>query len=175
MATLFFVGGLAILSGCGGGGGGGNATEGNPASVTISISPQKIDSGDRVNAVVRLRDIQVFDFNGIIIKVLFPSSLDYVDDSAALELPESTNFRFSPTTENADESDFLLFYVDTDDIDPNDRRADISFLLEGTARLAKSTVSVDVDAADEDNRDSFDATSPQFTALSSTTIEVIDS
>ncbi|MCB0328607.1 MAG: hypothetical protein KDD70_03055 [Bdellovibrionales bacterium] len=164
----------ALLTGCGGGGGG-SATEGNPAAVTIEISPRRIDSGDRVTATVRLRDIRVFDFNGLIIKVLYPSALDYVANSATLLLPEETDFTFAPTEENADESDYLLFYLDTADVDQSNRIADITFLLEGTGTLAESKVSVDVDAADSDDRDSFDTSSPKFTALSSTSVQVVDS
>ncbi|MCI5065139.1 hypothetical protein MRY87_05410 [bacterium] len=175
ISSLFlFLSFISVLPSCGGGGGG-SADDGNPASVTIQVSPRKIDSGDRVTLSIHLREIRATDFNGLIVKVLTPSTLGYIEDSATLELPESTDFTFAPRIVLADEAKYFLFYIDTALVELNNPQAEITFLLEGRRRLEESTISVDVDVTDSDDRDTFRTRNPQFTPLSTATIEVIDS
>ena len=162
---------ISLLS-CGGGGGGPSASAGNPAAALIRVEPRKIDSGDRALVTIELRDIRIFESNGMIIKTLIPPSLDFLSNTSILSLKDQSDIEIAPLTFVNNEEQYILFYLDMDSIPSNRREADITFLLEGTVVISPSTVAVDVDVADRDDRQTFSLNNPRFTALSSTTIEV---
>lgn len=158
--------------GCGGGGGGPSASAGNPAAALIRVEPRKIDSGDRALVTIELRDIRISESNGMIIKTLIPPSLDFLTNTSILSIREQSDVVINPLTFANSEEQYILFYLDMGSIPSNRREADITFLLEGTVVISPSTVAVDVDVADRDDRQTFSLNNPRFTALSSTTIEV---
>jgi hypothetical protein len=158
--------------GCGGGGGGPSASAGNPAAALIRVEPRKIDSGDRALVTVELRDIRIFESNGMIIKTRIPPSLDFLTNTSILSIQEESDIVIAPLTFANNEEQYILFYIDMASIPSNRREADITFLLEGTVVISPSTVAVDVDVADRDDRQTFSISNPRFTALSSTTVEV---
>jgi len=166
---IFF---LFMLIGCGGGGGGPSASAGNPAAASIQVSPRTIDSGDRSLVTVELRDIQVEDSNGMIIKLVIPDSLDFLTTTPLFSRRDLDDVLIDARTFNGSNVQYILFYVDMASIPISRREAEISFLVEGTELLSPSTVAVDVDVADVDDRQTFSVNNPRFTALSSTTIEV---
>jgi len=161
-----------MLIGCGGGGGGPSASAGNPAAASIQVSPRTIDSGDRSLVTVELRDIQVEDSNGMIIKLVIPDSLDFLTTTPLFSRRDLDDVLIDARTFNGSNVQYILFYVDMASIPISRREAEISFLVEGTELLSPSTVAVDVDVTDVDDRQTFSVNNPRFTALSSTTIEV---
>lgn len=162
----------STVIGCGGGGGGPSASAGNPAAALIQVEPRKIDSGDRALVTIELRDIRISESNGMIIKTLIPPSLDFLTNTSILSIREQSDVVINPLTFANSEEQYILFYLDMGSIPSNRREADITFLLEGTVVISPSTVAVDVDVADRDDRQTFSLNNPRFTALSSTTIEV---
>ncbi len=173
--TIFTISILLTFTGCGlgGGGGGGGASEGNPAAVSLTVSPKKIDSGDRMTVTLSLNDIKRNEAPGIIVKILHPSALRYVSESAVFSSSEDLIEDYSPTSAQADESAYLLFFIDTSDIPENNRSAVIQFLLRGRGEVERGVIAVDLDIVNHDNRGVFEPTDPLFTSLVSTEIDIV--
>lgn len=167
LAIVFF------LTCCGGGGGGG-APEGSPSAVSISLNPDRIDSGDRLTVRVQLTDIRASEVNGIVIKLRYPTGLDVIESSSLTSVSGDESVPIDPEGFRGDPNDFLLFFLDTARVDLNNRQAWIEFDLEGTEAIENGRVGVDVDAADADNRESFDINDPRFSAVSERVLNVTE-
>jgi hypothetical protein len=156
------------LSSCGGGGGGGG--EGDfvgAARVSISSSPQEIDSGDRTQVSIRLSDVHE---NGIAVKIRFPSGLRYVPSSSFLMIGER-ELDVSPTINSTDDEEdltYLIFYLSQGQFrrssqEYNGESGLLTVQLEGRKTVIDGEIEVDPDVDDpaEDNSIEFDLTSPE--------------
>lgn len=172
LSALFLTILCLTIASCGGGGGGGG-NEGNPAKIRVDVSPRKIDSGDRVTVTLEISDVDR-DLVGLLIKVLYPSGLSYIEDTTYFSpVGSDEEFQYERiVTASADEATYYLLYVVTNTFVLSDR-IEISFVLEGTGEVENGRISVDVDSADEDLRTSFDPTNPQFTSVAETSVEVL--
>lgn len=169
---------LMALPGCGmgGGGGGGGATDGNPASVSLNVSPGRIDSGDRTRVSIVIRDFIPEQNDGVIVKIRFPSGLSYVARSAISYRNDDKNG--VPVTANlwpADEANYLVIFWQIPSETAKARR-EISLLLEGSYEVENGVIEVDLDREDSliPNDQEFDVENPQFTPLAAAGIEVVN-
>lgn len=164
-SVVIFLSTLCLA--CGGGGGDGTI---DPAQVSIKVTPDVIDSGERT----RIR-LELYDFSDtkVIVKVRFPSGLDFVADSAAY-LVDNQDVEIEPNVEGVgDSQDYLVFFVNTEELnDPEDLQ--LLFQLRGVEDVAPSEIEVDIDLDDEAiaNDVEFTVETPQFDIQESAYIQV---
>jgi hypothetical protein len=79
LASLALSSLLALFVSCGGGGGGG---ESGVAEISLEVTPNEIDSGDRMNVRVDLSNVQV---PGVAVKFRVPTELRYIRGTAFLQ------------------------------------------------------------------------------------------
>lgn len=148
-----------------------SAPEG-PAEVSLSVSPEKFDSGDRtiVKAVLKK-----FKRDAVIAKFRFPTALKYVGESSALIIG-GVMFDVNPTDRiTVDSVVYMIYFLDRAELGSKDiGRIEVVFELEGRSSITDGIVAVDIDVDDEGTRNSreFDPTDPKFDAQSQVTIQV---
>ena len=141
------------------------------AKVEISVSPDRIDSGDRLRVEIRIESVHE---DGIIVKVNFPEALEYVRDSAELEVL-GEEIDFSPLVNAIGEDGvFLVFFIPFDDIFDAFADGTLSFELEALEEIKDAEIAVDADVDDPliPNQNEFDIDSPEFGAEDSEIINV---
>jgi len=163
---------MPLLNGCGGGGGGGGEDFIGAAQLRMSISPHRIDTGDR--AELRI-DISRVHKNGISLKIRFPKELDYVPASSSLNIDDSEN-DITPAVNQLKGSDvYLVYYISYDDIGDN-TTGTLRLELEGKRELKDGAVEVDADVDDPaiDNATEFNIDKPEFGAEQEVSIQVTE-
>lgn len=183
VAKLFSVAALGYVASsmlaCGGGGGSSDAFVG-AATVSIDLTPSRIDSGDRTQVTTYVGDVHR---NGIALKYRFPEGLIYVPDSALLEISEK-KVSLSPTVnvfDSKENTNYLVFYLPqtlfrTAGEEYNGASGKIMLQLEGRAVVRDGEVEVDADVDDplEDNSSEFSIDNPEFSAEDSASITVTE-
>ena len=177
---------LSVLPGCGGGGGGGDDGEEelNAADVSISVSPDSIDAGDRVRVRTSVSNVNA---DGVLLKFRYPAGLAFVAGSASVAVEgresavapqfqatttESQSLRASATPTPTPASvryTYLVFILGRDLFtrpgEPYSGEAGtVSFLLEGVGLVEDAAIGVDPDLNDPAIPDyaKFDADTPMF-------------
>ena len=168
------------ISGCGGGGGGGGDAFVGAATISIELTPSRIDSGDRTLVTTYVGDVHK---NGIALKYRFPEGLIYVPDSASLEVDDKKTSL--PPTNNVfvskENSNYLVFYLSqslfrTQGEEYNGGVGKVTLQLEGRAVVRDGEVEIDADVDDplEDNSAEFSTENPEFSAEDSAGIQVVE-
>jgi hypothetical protein len=169
--------GLTTLTACGGGGGGDEFV--GAATVTLSVQPSQIDSGDRAQVETTLGQVHE---NGLAVKFRFPTGLRYVSSSAFLQVNDK-NYDITPTfnaVSNEDDANYLLFYLpqklfQTGNDAYNGEQGTLLFQLVGRSEVDEGLVEVDPDVDDPqvDNSVEFDLANPEFVAEDEAPISVV--
>lgn len=159
---------VGLTTGCGGGGGG--SFEG-AALVNIDASPNRIDSGDRMDVTVRFDEVNE---NGIILKLRYPTALSYISNTSTIEINGAS--RTVNPAFNAAASDgfaYLVFFLPAGVFGDTDNGV-FTVSLRGVAAVADSAVEVDPDIYDPgaSNASQFSLTDPLFSAEDSIKVTV---
>lgn len=159
--TLAVLAVAPFLSSCGGGGGGGDSFIG-AARVSINVSPSTIDTGDRMEVVVRITDVHP---NGILLKFRYPSGLSYVPNSALLLVNDEEVDIGPQKNQTKDNSSYLVYFLSQAQFD-EDYRGEVVFQLAGVKSFSEGEVEVDADVNDPliNDDDEFVLDSPEFGA-----------
>ena len=162
---IFCVLGLS----CGGGGGGGGFI--GAAIVSLSTSPNSIDTGDRSQVKTEISEVHE---NGIILKFRYPTGLTYVSDSSFLVVG-STRIDVGPSVNRGDGTHIYLVYFFDADIFRSGRAGTFTFELEARSEVTDGSVEVDPDVDDPEinNDNEFDLDNPEFRSESDSFIEVL--
>lgn len=158
------------LPACGGGGGGGGGDFVGAANASVSVSPEQIDTADRMLVRVDVSDVNE---SGIALKIKFPVGLVYVPSSSSL-LVDGKPLDISPDVYVAENnSRFLVFYLAEPSFGEN-KAGRVEFFLEGATRVLEGTLEVDADVDDPltDNSVEFDPKNPDFAAEDSVQVRV---
>ena len=156
--TISFI---LICVSCGGGGGGGGTS--GAAFIRINAEPRVIDSGDRITITIDVSDIHE---SGILLKIRFPTALEYVPGTAFITPDGGDDYDATPNNSaTSGNNSFLVFFLTKDDFDSRDR-GEVTFELAGNEPLADGTVEIDADVNDEAVPDEleFDVEAPEFAA-----------
>ena len=148
----------------------GDSSEGDPAQISLTVSPTIIDSGDRMDVYVTVSDLTQDD---IAVKVRFPKQLSYVYDSSSLTINE-TIYDASPLSDDTDSTyRYLVYYFNREDFEPQGEGV-LYFSLDGESDVASGTIGIDSDFDDSqvDDRYEFDVANPQFDAQAEIQIRV---
>lgn len=170
LILLALIGLISLLSGCGGGGGGDGFI--GAAQVSISATPNRIDTGDRTQLRISISEVHE---NGIALKIHHPDGLTYVRDSATL-IVEGADIDTGPLNNVSSETGvFLVFYFTQSIFGKNDR-GELLLELEATGEVSDGSIEVDADVDDPliDNENEFSVETPEFQGEVSASIEVID-
>jgi hypothetical protein len=165
LSVVIFLSTLCLA--CGGGGGDGTI---EPAQVSIQVTPDVLDSGERTRIRLKLYD---FSDTKVIVKVRFPAGLDFVADSAAYFV-DNQDVEIDPGAEAAgDDQDYLVFFVNTEELN-NPDNLELLFQLRGVDDVLPSEIEVDIDLDDEAiaNDVEFTVETPQFDIQESAYIQV---
>lgn len=161
------------MFGCGGGGGGSGQNPGSPAYVSLEVRPDRIDTGDRSTFYIRLDSIRQEGVPALLVKVLHPSGLSFVGEKGFLSIPGYEDTEILPITADADEVAYVVFFITAPSF-RGSSNAEISFVMQGNYAVSNGEVSVDVDVTETDVRPLFKVGRPQFIALASTSITVLE-
>ena len=165
------------LSSCGGGGGSDDSFVG-AASVSISLQPSEIDSGDRIELSAELSSVHE---NGIALKFRYPEGLKYVASSAFL-LIETKEIDLTPTVNQSstDNEIYLVFYIPQSSFRRGGKPYEgesgtVVLQLEGIDAISDGLVEVDpdVDDPDQPNATEFSIDSPEFDAQDKAYVTVV--
>lgn len=152
------------------------------AEVSITASPKKIDVQDRTMVRLSLADV---NRNGIVVKIRFPSRLEYVAGTSYLKVDQEDR-DVNPDVSVQDGSKrYLVFFFprsyfgdvpDSEDEDEGSERGELRLELVGRERLSNGSIEVDVDVDDPtiDNSVEFSLDNTAFQAESDASIEVED-
>jgi hypothetical protein len=173
-ASLFFIitttSLAASLMGCGGGGGDDSTDFSGAATVSLSLTPSELDSGDRTLVSADVGDVHG---NGIALKFRYPDGLVYVPKSSVLILDED-EIKISPKV-NVGSTDggntYLVYYLPQKLF----RRAKeiysgepgtVQFQLVGKSAVTEGLIEVDADVDDTNvaNETEFSVATPEFLA-----------
>lgn len=163
---------LALMASCGGGGGGGGDEFIGAAEVNINASPNEIDTGDRTQLSIRIRQVHE---NGIALKVRYPVGLTYVPASAVLSV-DGIELDATPTVNTTvDTAVYLVFYF-SQSVFGDEIEGTLSLQLEGAGEITDGQIEVDPDVDDPDkpNSSEFDSAAPEFGAEDMVDIKVVD-
>lgn len=185
LSVILLISTLAFMStsllGCGGGGGGGDNSFSGAASVSVDLTPSKIDSGDETRVQIWVGDVHP---NGIALKVRYPVGLTFVVNSALLTIGDKTSRikpRFDVVTSDK-RSTYLVFFLPQRLFLPpkGDYQGEaglVELRLRGLLRVRGGLVEVDADVNNTRIPDEveFDINSPNFTPADQRSIEVVGS
>lgn len=154
---------------CGGGGGGGGG-ENNPAEAKVKVSPNRIDTGDRMRPTIDISNAREAAFA---VKIRIPVGLEYVLKTASVKTGDNTAAKSPTDNEATTEFVYLVFYFTTADFIERDR-LELSFELVGKVAVEDGKIEVDVDLDDPavKNSSEFDPEAPLFTAQADAGIKV---
>lgn len=171
---------LAYASGCGGGGGSDGNSFGGAAQISLSNSPNTIDTADRTQVTVNIKNVIE---TGIVLKIRYPVELAYSVNTARLKLDsEDVYTAVTPAfTGTNGRYKYIVFlfprsvfgsYSATDQT-PSET-ANLSLQLEGKERLKNGVIQADADVKDPTITDSnqFDIAEPKFEASTEASIAV---
>lgn len=179
LLSIFLATSLAVpLVGCGGGGGDDSTDFSGAATVSMSLTPSQLDSGDRALVSVDVGDVHP---NGIALKFRYPDGLSYVPKSSVL-IVDGDDIKISPRVNVASTdggSTYLVYYLPQKLF----RRAKeiysgepgtVQFQLVGKSAVTDGLVEVDadVDDANVDDNIEFNVATPEFLAEDQQTISV---
>jgi hypothetical protein len=166
--------------GCGGGGGGDSTDFSGAATVSLSLTPSVLDSGDRTQITVEVGDVHP---NGIALKLRYPTGLAYVPKSATLLVGEKET-DIAPrnvVTSTDGGSVYLVFYLPQKLFKRakeiySGEPGTVQLQLVGKSSVKDGLVEVDADVDDPTVNDNieFNVATPEFLAedQQSITVEV---
>ena len=157
-----------FISACGGGGGDGEQT--GAAKVFIEVNPSLIDTGDRTLVKTRIESLHK---DGILLKFFYPEGLDYVLDSATLEI-NGKEVSVFPAFNGLDERGiYLVFFLGEEEFGSKTQGI-LRFELEASDSVNDGEVSVDADVDDRliSNDEEFDVNNPEFEPEDGAAIDV---
>ncbi|MCB0319564.1 MAG: hypothetical protein KDD60_01480 [Bdellovibrionales bacterium] len=182
LVRLFRVRGFAVrvalvcfafssLPACGGGGGGDDGFAGS-GRIGVSVEPGNIDVGDRT----RVR-VDIFDVNedGIIIKVLVPDALEYVEETGVLEVDgDDTELEPDVLAPGDDDDQYIVFFL-SEDLFNSDGHGVLEFEMQAMNSINNGEISVDIDVDNPaiKNPGEFDPSNPQFQEEDSASIQIV--
>lgn len=165
---------LAIVfnSGCGGGGGGSgdSADPDDPGEISLRVTENTIDTGDRTTVRVIMSNVNP---DGVAVKIRFPSQLAYVLGSSQIEI-NGNQYDTAPTNnQTASGKVYLVYYFSRSFIGDSD--AELTFKLEANQLIADGLAEADIDLDDPlvDNQDEFEISNPEFVAQTQDGIVVL--
>lgn len=179
---IFLFSSLFIISCNSGGGDDAGPGSSGAAEVSVTTSPKTIDVQDRTMTRIRLADV---NRNGIVVKIRFPSKLEYVSGTSYLKVEEEDR-DVNPDVSVQDGSKrYLVFFFprsyfgdvpDSEDEDEGSETGELRLELVGRERLSSGTIEVDVDVDDPTipNSSEFTLDNTAFQAESDASIEVVD-
>jgi len=171
IAALFSL--SISLFACGGGGDSSSGDFIGAADVSITVSPNQIDTGDRAQVSVDISNVHP---NGIALKIRFPKTLKYVPDSAQLEV-SGDKLDLAPTVNDSDNDRvYLVFYLKQNKFGTDgENSGTLTLQIEGLDTLADGKVEVDPDVDDPliSNDTEFNISDPQFTAEDEASLSVV--
>lgn len=153
---------------CGGGGGDDEVT--GAARVRIQASPSTIDTGDRT--LVRT-NISELHRDGILLKFFYPEGLDFVLDSATLEI-DGRELSVFPAFNGLDERGiYLVFFLGEEEFGTR-KEGILRFELEANDAVNDGEITVDADVDDRliSNDEEFDVSNPEFEPEDGASIDV---
>lgn len=165
---------VLTLPTCGGGRGGGGQNGGNVADVSLRVAPDTIDTGDRTKVTIRLTNIESEGVPALLIKILHPSALSFLGDTVLLSRNNLEDAAIAPILASADEAGYVVIYITRPTIGEDNREATLTFTMQGIESVNNGEVSVDVDVIDTDTRPLFRVSNPQFLALATTSIRILE-
>ena len=180
MLPLLALSLAASLVGCGGGGGDDSSDFSGAATVSLSLAPSDIDSGDRTLVSVYVGDVHA---NGIALKFRYPDGLVYVPKSSMLVVDEK-EIKISPrvnVTSTDGGSTYLVYFLSQKLFKRvkevyNGEPGTVQFQLVGKSAITDGLVEVDADVDDTnvDNDTEFNVATPEFLAedMQSITVQV---
>lgn len=158
---LAAVAALGVCTGCGGGGSGDDFI--GAANVSISVSPNKIDTGDRAQVAV---DIDRVHPNGISLKLRFPLGVEYVNDSTVLSVGAEQHTSLNPTTiVDTGDAVYIVYYLPQILFGEKGEMPGLltlEFEARAIVRNGQIEVDADVDNPNIDNATEFDPDNPEF-------------
>ena len=172
---------LTPIIGCGSGGGGSSNSSSGAANISVTASPKKIDIQDRTTVRIKLEEV---NRNGIVVKVRYPSRLEYVAGTSFLKV-DGDDRDITPDVSVQDGNKrYLVFFFprsyfgdvpDSEDQDQTSTPGELRFELVGKDNLSDGTIEVDVDVDDPtiDNSVEFTLDNTAFQVESEASIEVI--
>lgn len=160
---------LCMMTSCGGGGG--DSFVGG-ANVDLSVTPNTIDTGDRVLVRVNISNIHP---DGVSVKFNYPTSLTYIPNSGAFESSSQDEFDVDPVVnQNIDDETYLVFFLSDDDVEQGSS-ATITFELEAVDTEDDAVIGVDADVNDisVDDALEFDIENPEYMSEDQESVNII--
>jgi hypothetical protein len=161
------------ISSCGSGGSDDNTDSDflGAARVSLSISPGKVDTGDRIQVNIEMSDIHP---DGILLKVKYTTALRFVPESAKF-IANNKNNATSPLfdLDNDDDEHFLVFVVRQNSFG-TPKQGRLNFELQGVEETERAAIEIDPDVDNPliANADEFNIEEPEFTAEDNSSVEV---
>lgn len=171
ISLLFLVLNALLLSSCGSSGGSGGFFAG-AGFVTVDASPKRVDTGNRMQLRSEIGDTHP---DGVALKVRYPRSLSYVLETAELSVDGAKKMVFPAVDIDTGSEMFLVFFFKQSEFGKNNY-GQLTFELRANSALSSGRIEVDLDVDDifVDNRVEFDPSNPEFTAIDSVGITIID-
>jgi hypothetical protein len=171
---IFFWGFLTLIlllfASCGSSGGGDFFA--GAGFATIDTSPKVIDTGNRMQVRSEIGNTHP---EGVMLKYRYPDALSYVADTAELRVDGNTK-KIAPSIDiDMGNEMFLVFFFKQRDFG-KDNYGLLTFELRANSALSTGKIEVDLDVDDIliENEIEFDLDNPEFTAIDSVNIRVID-
>lgn len=164
--------------GCGGGGGDDSTDFSGAATVSMTLTPSELDSGDRTLISAYVGDVHA---NGVALKFRYPDGLVYVPKSSVL-LVDEDEIKISPKVNVASTdggSTYLVYFLPQKLFKRaketyNGEPGTVEFQLVGKSAITDGLVEVDADVDDTnvDNNTEFNVATPEFLAEDQQSITV---
>jgi len=168
VTKLFAVSILTTLMACGGGGGGSPDYTG-AGNVTLRVSQEQIDTGDRTKVTVSFDELHP---DGVILKLRYASGLEYIGDTSLWKVG-GKNIDASPDYELAADiaqETYLVYELSRETLG-NNNSGELVFELRGIEETSQnSVIEVDLDVLEEGAI--FTSDSPEFSTEYSTNLRV---
>ncbi len=150
---------LVILLGCGGGGGGDSFV--GAGNITIKVSPNEVDTGDRTLVTVTFDELHP---DGVAIKLRYPSGLNYIPDTSFWKIggEELDASPFVEVSADISQSLYLVYFLDRSILGEKNSGS-LTFELRAVDQTSEnSEIEADVDVLEEDP--TFSADAAEFSA-----------
>jgi hypothetical protein len=174
---------VLLVSACGGGGGSGGGSFAGAARISLTTSPNSIDTDDRTQVSIKISD--VID-SGVVLKIRYPNKLSYAASTARLKLDTEDTFTSIEPNFTGERNDYKylvfmlsrdLFGDTSDDEEIESDPGTLTLQLIGNARLRDGSIEADADVNDPQipDNEEFDINNPKFEAEAEASIEVTQS
>lgn len=150
---------VPLALGCGGGGGGDSFV--GAGNITVKVSPNEVDTGDRTLVTLSFNELHP---DGVAIKLRYPSGLNYIPDTSFWKI-DGEELDASPFVEvdaNIAQSLYLVYFLDRGILGEKNEGS-LTFELRAVDQTNESSeIEVDVDVLEEDP--TFSADTAEFSA-----------